>query len=199
LKASTNLYISTTRLQLRNLPRREFFEPEMKSLMNVVAEEWAKNLDKETYVKQYKNKKLISHVKVMRDGEKTDDNGAELPSGQGFVEFTNADLALFAVRYLNNLEIAARRGLIVDFSMEDQRQLFKRKEKIERWREIAKEKKANEEPAEKPAYVDKSKPLDLGAKNQPAEPVEKVSRKAKKNNCNIKDVEDVGALKDMLK
>ena len=30
LKASTNLYISTTRLQLRNLPRREFFEPEMK-------------------------------------------------------------------------------------------------------------------------------------------------------------------------
>lgn len=114
--------------------------------MNVVAEEWAKKLEKEAYLKQFKNKKLISHVKVMRDGEKTDDNGAELPSGQGFVEFTSPDLALFAVRYLNNLEIAARRGLIVDFSMEDQRQLFKRKEKIERWRTIAKENKASEEP-----------------------------------------------------
>ena len=30
LKASTNLYVSSTRLQLRNLPRREFFEPELK-------------------------------------------------------------------------------------------------------------------------------------------------------------------------
>lgn len=87
--------------------------------MNVVAEEWSKTLAKEEYLKMYKNKKLLSHVKVMRDGEKTDDKGQETPSGQGFVEFTNPQLALYAVRYLNNLEIAARRGLIVDFSMED--------------------------------------------------------------------------------
>jgi RNA recognition motif-containing protein len=110
--------------------------------MNVVAEEWSKTLDKEDYLKMYKNKKLLSHVKVMKDSEKTDDQGNEMPSGQGFVEFTKPELALFAVRYLNNLEIAARRGLIVDFSMEDQRALFKRKEKIERWRSIAKDKKA---------------------------------------------------------
>ena len=32
LKASTNLYVSKTRLQIRNLPRREFFEPELKQL-----------------------------------------------------------------------------------------------------------------------------------------------------------------------
>jgi hypothetical protein len=89
--------------------------------MSVVAEEWAKTLDKEQYLKMYKNKKLLTHTKVMRDGEKQDEKGDELPSGQGFVEFTKTELALFAVRYLNNLEIAARRGLIVDFSMEDQR------------------------------------------------------------------------------
>jgi hypothetical protein len=117
------------------------------------------------------------------------------------VEFTKTELALFAVRYLNNLEIAARRGLIVDFSMEDQRALFKRKEKIERHRTIAKDKKENEVPEEKPVYVDKTKPLDLGAKT--AEPkaalTNKEKRKNKKNNCNIKDVEDVTALKEMLK
>ena len=51
LRASTNLFISKTRIQIRNLPRREFFEKELKELMRVVAEEWSKNLDKESYIK----------------------------------------------------------------------------------------------------------------------------------------------------
>jgi hypothetical protein len=42
------------------------------------------------------------------------------------------------------MDIVPKKGLIVDFSMEDQRALFKRKEKIERWRKIAKEKKQEE-------------------------------------------------------
>ena len=45
------------------------------------------------------------------------------------------------MRYLNNLEIVANKGLIADFSMESQLALFKRKEKIEKWRNIAKEEK----------------------------------------------------------
>ena len=52
---------------------------------------------------------------------------------------------MFAVRYLNNLEIVNKKGLIVDFSMEDQRALFKRKEKIDRWRKIAKDQKIEKE------------------------------------------------------
>lgn len=76
----------------------------------------------------------------MKDEQKTDTlTGDALPSGQAFVEFTDAALALFAVRYLNNMEIVPKKGLIADFSMEDQRALFKRKKKIERWRKIAKE------------------------------------------------------------
>ena len=78
----------------------------------------------------------------MKDGEKTDtDTGVSLGSGIAFVEFASEDLSLFAVRYLNNYELVPTKGLIVDFSMEDQRALFKRKEKIERWRNIAKENK----------------------------------------------------------
>lgn len=49
--------------------------------MRVVAEEWSKTLDKDTFIKQYKNKKLINHVKVMKDEQKTDAAGAALPSG----------------------------------------------------------------------------------------------------------------------
>ena len=47
LNASTNLFVSKTRLQIRNLPRREFFEEELKQLMKVVAEEWSKTLTPE--------------------------------------------------------------------------------------------------------------------------------------------------------
>ena len=142
LKNSTNLYVSTTRLQIRNLPRREFFEAELKELMKVAAEEWSHTLSKAEKQELYHNKKLVSHTKIMRDEQKTDSlTGESLPSGQAFVEFANPDLALFAVRYLNNMEIVPKKGLIVDFSMEDQRALFKRKEKIERWRKIAQEKK----------------------------------------------------------
>ena len=78
----------------------------------------------------------------MRDDEKTDDSGEQLASGIAFVELKLEPLALYVVRYLNNLELAGKsRGLIVDFSMEDQRALFKRKEKIEKWRKVAKEDK----------------------------------------------------------
>ena len=80
----------------------------------------------------------------MKDEQKTDEKGEPLPSGQAFVEFTSTELAEYAVKYLNNMEIVPKKGLIVDFSMEDQRALFKRKEKIERWRQIAKDKKREE-------------------------------------------------------
>jgi hypothetical protein len=56
----------------------------------------------------------------MKDEQKTDTlTGDALPSGQAFVEFTDPALALFAVRYLNNMEIVPKKGLITDFSMED--------------------------------------------------------------------------------
>jgi len=142
LKNSTNLFISKTRIQVRNLPRREFDVKEVKELMRVVAEEWSKTLDKDECKTKYKGKKLVTHIKVMKDGEKTDtETGAALSNGIAFVEFSNEELALFAVRYLNNYELVPTKGLIADFSMEDQRALFKRKEKIERWRNIAKENK----------------------------------------------------------
>lgn len=67
MKKSTNLFISKTRLQLRNLPRRHFEIPEVKELMKVVAEEWSKTLSPEDYKLKFKGKKLITHIKIMKD------------------------------------------------------------------------------------------------------------------------------------
>lgn len=43
LAKSTNLFVSRKRVTLRNLPRKEFFEQELKELMLVVIDEWLKS------------------------------------------------------------------------------------------------------------------------------------------------------------
>ena len=189
LKNTTNLYISKTRLQLRNLPRRDFFEAELKELMRVVAEEWSKTLAQDEQRQLYVNKKLITHVKIMRDEEKTDSlTGENLPSGQAFVEFKNEALALFAVHYLNNLEIVSNKGLIVDFSMEDQRALFKRKEKIERWRQIAKDKKLEETTEKADGQEPKSKNKPEHKKDSPMLQADVEVGKSKERSATVLDL-----------
>ena len=183
LKKSTNLYVSKTRLQVRNLPRREFFEKEMKELMKYVAEEWSKTLSPDLFKSLYKGKKTVLHIKIMKDGEKTDSNSGEsLGSGQGFVELSDASLALYAVHYLNNYELVPTKGLIVDYSMEDQRALFKRKQKIDRWRDIAKQRKEGDQEHTSHDHV-----TDLTGQEQP-----------KTETKGISEVEDIETLKNML-
>jgi hypothetical protein len=42
LGKSTNLFVSKKRIQIRNLPKKEFYEGELKELMMVVIDEWLK-------------------------------------------------------------------------------------------------------------------------------------------------------------
>ena len=75
------MFVSKTRLQLRNLPRREFFEPELKELIKVVADEWGKTLSDHEKKDKFKNKKLTTQLKVMRDESKTDVVSESLSTG----------------------------------------------------------------------------------------------------------------------
>ena len=65
----------------------------------------------------------------------------KLSSGLAFCEFAEHELASYAVRYLNNLQLSGNRGLIVDYALEDARKMFKRKMKIEKFAKIADEKR----------------------------------------------------------
>ncbi len=66
-------------------------------------------------------------MKILRDQEKSDSQtGDKLASGLGFAEFDDEDLALYAIRYLNNMELTNNRPLIADFSLEDVRAIHKR-------------------------------------------------------------------------
>ena len=98
------------------------------------------------YVKLPKLKTLIRQVKVLRDQEKTQmtEDGSDmvkLASGLAFCEFSEPAVALFAVRYLNNMYLAGQRGLVVDFALEDARKLHIRKTKIEKFQKIAQERR----------------------------------------------------------
>lgn len=104
------------------------------------------------------SRRLITQVKILRNAEKevqVDESSTSLKgdslgksfksaSGLAFVEFSSAEAALFAVRYLNNMHLVNNKGLIVDFSLQDARKLHARKQKLEKHQRLAMERKLEE-------------------------------------------------------
>ena len=111
-----NFFVSRTRLSVRNIP------PEIDP----------KTLKKMFYdaVKQRSTQAepKILHAKLLYDNTKADENGKPRSKGMGFVEFSEHEHALNALRALNNNPLAfssrARRP-IVEFSIEDARAVRK--------------------------------------------------------------------------
>ena len=111
-----NFFVSRTRLSVRNIP------PEIDP----------KTLKKMFYdaVKQRSTQAepKILHAKLLYDNTKSDENGKPRSKGMGFVEFSEHEHALNALRALNNNPLAfssrARRP-IVEFAIEDARAVRK--------------------------------------------------------------------------
>jgi RNA recognition motif-containing protein len=91
----------------------------------------------------------------------------KLSSGLAFLEFTDPEISLYAVRYLNNLLLAGQRSLIVDFALEDARKMFKRKMKLEKFAKIAEDKRKEARQHRREAKRSESKVqevVELGSK-----------------------------------
>ena len=137
------------RLQIRNLPKRGFYEAELRELLAKVVESYKQKMEtgEEETCKLPRLKTLIKQVKVVRDAEGrtvTSDDGSQvlkLCSGLAFCEFTEPLMSHYAVRYLNNMALLGSRGLIVDFCLEDARKLQVRNKKLEKFHKIAEEKR----------------------------------------------------------
>lgn len=73
---------------------------------------------------------------------------------------------MFAVRYLNNMELVTNKGLIVDFSLEDARQIRKRELKQDKQKKVFVEKKREEKQQlqSKEKKITGDTVVDLGAK-----------------------------------
>ena len=105
----------------------------MKSLLNETIQNYEQTLSKEEKKEFKKSKKLIKQVKMIRDDSRVEDDGSKRPSGLAFIELETAPLALFISRRLNNLILrkGSKRGIIVDFAVQDARKLRKREMKLD--------------------------------------------------------------------
>ena len=123
----------------------------------------------EKVTKLPKIKSLIKQVKVLKDVDKTfvdpeTQQVTNFSSGLAFVQFTDADIALFAVRYLNNMQLAGTRPLVVDFALDDARKLQKRQQKLEKHQRLAMEKKEAEKKEARAAKRQKTNSDQTGGK-----------------------------------
>ena len=194
LKKSPNLSVSKVRLQLRNLPKREFNEPELRELMIAVIEAYKET---EKKVKLPKAKSMIKQVKVLKDVDKTfvdpeTQKVTNLSSGLAFVEFSDEDLALFAVRYLNNMHLAGNRPLIVDFALDDARKLQKRAQKLEKHQRIAME--AKQEKRKEMREMKRQRQKTEESSKSTGIQIESDRRKS----VSISDCNDINVLTEML-
>lgn len=128
LKKNPNLFVSATRICIRNLPRT-FTEKEVKELITHFIEEWKHTLDFE-FMKSHdlKTKKVIHQIKVLRDPTSIEEGQAK-PKGMGFVEVEYPEASQYLIKKLNNFVLSKKtgRGLICELALEDHRTLLKRR------------------------------------------------------------------------
>ena len=68
LKKSPNLSVSRVRLQIRNLPKRDFYEGELKALVEKMLKEFnAKKKSQDPGFKEVRPKAVIKQIKILRD------------------------------------------------------------------------------------------------------------------------------------
>ncbi|KAK9907300.1 hypothetical protein WJX75_001025 [Coccomyxa subellipsoidea] len=113
---SPNYFLSRTRLCLRNLPAK-LNEKALKDLVLAAVKERAA-----------KAQPIAKQVKILRDTEKAGADGQAASKGLGFVELTEHEHALCALRQLNNnpVPFGTERRPVVEFAIENAQTLKKR-------------------------------------------------------------------------
>ncbi|KAJ8903256.1 hypothetical protein NDN08_004365 [Rhodosorus marinus] len=130
LTSNPNIYVSKTRLNVRNLP----LDVEVKALKQMFAK--AGNVPL----------KGITSCKIVRDEARKDSSGTPRSKGYGFISFAEHEAALNALRMVNNNpkalatyledsnEAHNERRLIVEFSLEDARKVLILNKRLEKMR-----------------------------------------------------------------
>lgn len=127
-----NYHVSLTRLSLRNFDKTVKEEHIKEMIMKTVEED--KDLKK-----KYKNVKMVKQIKLLKEN----DGENEKSKCVAFVECCSFDFAKKIIDKLSGykMTVKTRKGLIIDFSLDDFRKRTARLKKLERIREIRKEKR----------------------------------------------------------
>lgn len=119
-----NVFISTTRIMIRNLPK-SVDEKRLKKISKRILEKNFEDLEK---------KKVFTQIKVLREKEKLDKLGNLRSKGYAFIECEDHEHAKTLLDQLNNNTsvFGPNNKPIVEFSLEDHRKLRLKKLKEER-------------------------------------------------------------------
>ncbi|RIA89613.1 hypothetical protein C1645_771894 [Glomus cerebriforme] len=140
LAKNPNLYISKTRLSIRNLPLtldeselRILGKESIKKFKEEVENEERKDLTENEKIEGWNKKVVIKQAKIVRSKDRID-TATQKPrsKGYGFLEFTQHAHALAALRFLNNNPelFGEKKRLIVEFAVENFIVVKKRVEKL---------------------------------------------------------------------
>jgi nucleolar protein 4 len=176
-----NFVVNPTRLSVKNLPL-SVDDAQLRKLFADAAVAYAAQHPKEPATGR------VTLAKIVRDKQRVDAEGVSKSSGFGFVEFSSHEVALAALRQLNNnaLAFTATKRPIVTFAVDDQRKLLIRQRKIDaqkQWRdENAKEKQGDDESAKpnKKRKAEQSEAESDAKKPRTPEPADAKSAKAAK-------------------
>ena len=127
--ANPNYHVSDTRLSLRNFDK-SVNENDIKSAM-------IETVNKNEEIKaKYKNIKMFKQIKLLRE----DDDKSKCVA---FVECANEHLAKFIISQMSGMKLKpkSKKGLIIDFALDDFRKRAQRERKLERIKQMRKERK----------------------------------------------------------
>lgn len=142
--ANPNYHVSDTRLSLRNFDKSVNESDIKKAIIDIV------NKNEEIKVK-YKNIKMFKQIKLLRE----DDDKSKCVA---FVECANEQLAKFIISQMSGMKLKpkSKKGLIIDFALDDYRKRAQRERKLERIKQMRKERrKAKNEDKERNKETEK--------------------------------------------
>ena len=136
-----NYFVSKTRLSVHNLPLT-LDEKELGTIFSKAG-----------------NGRALQ-IKIVRSADRTDERGIPRSKGFGFVEFSNHEEALAALRGINNNPeiFGSDRRPVVMFAWENAQIVHQREERMKKSNNVARLRSANQDPA-KWAAIDKRKGL----------------------------------------
>jgi len=150
-----NLHVSNTRLTIRNLDKN-VDEEKLKEIIREKLNEYEKSLNEEER-KDYNKVKKIKQIKLLRNSKELDKNDQPKSKCVAFVEVCDLKVAKALINLMSNMKINSKnkKGLILDFSLDDIRKIQTRLNKLKRLQERKKE-KSSADNKEKSAKIKKN-------------------------------------------
>lgn len=189
-KKNPNLHVSETRLMLHNLDK-VFDEPKIKDLLRTKTEQYMNELKSNNAAdyKVYMKVKKIKQIKLLRDEKELDKNNNAKSKGTAYIEVCDKNFGKWLIKNLSNLKVSknVKKGLIMDFSLDDIRKIRNRLMKLDKLKLKKKEAAEADETNNKSKKDKKNK----SGKNE-EKSKEKNLNKAKNSDLNLDENNESG-------